>query len=751
MWRTWRASAQSDPDLAQTTAELAQLTQRRVILATVAAYMLWHFVATITWSETLGPTVWLTTIIILLSAAIALRHVTHRWPIAQVVWHVGLGAAITISLVSFREPAVIFLYALLPLMAIITTGLLAGLVVEAGIVILSVWLHYGQPAGVLPSGFAISAIAMGALAGLLGWASSHALFTVTHWSIYSLHQARENMEAAREHRAQLARVVKDLDQAYSRLGRTNASLVAAWRAAEEAERFKAEFVTNVSHELRTPLNLIVGFSEMMLTAPESYDGVQIPGPYRSDLNVIHHNAQHLLALVDDVLDLARIEAGRLGLVKEETDLATLVAEATGMVHDYIAAKGLALHIRVAPDLPRIWLDRLRIRQVLLNLLVNAARFTERGSITLEVRREGQEVITRVTDTGRGIPEHDLPKIFQEFRSTDQPVSTWHSGTGLGLPISKRFIELHHGRMGVESTYLQGSTFWFALPCAAPNGEATEDDTLLRPRLPGTGAAERIVVLVHDDPRISPLLQHCLEGYRVVTHHDVQEGVALACDLTAMALILDASAEVGPLPADLPIIRAHLPSSRRVAAAMGADDLLVKPVSRDELLAAIDRLGRPIQRVLIADDDPDVVRLFHRMLRTRIARENRLQAHNGEEALRLIASERPDLVILDLVMPEKDGLGVLEHMAGDPACAQTAVILVTARGQDYSSLQVRGPVAIARKEPLQFVEFTRMLEGVLGGLTPPWPLPARMAPEPARDPASEPACADTPPPPASSPE
>ena len=366
-------------------------------------------------------------------------------------------------------------------MAIITTGLLAGLVVEAGIVILSVWLHYGQPAGVLPSGFAISAIAMGALAGLLGWASSHALFTVTHWSIYSLHQARENMEAAREHRAQLARVVKDLDQAYSRLGRTNASLVAAWRAAEEAERFKAEFVTNVSHELRTPLNLIVGFSEMMLTAPESYDGVQIPGPYRSDLNVIHHNAQHLLALVDDVLDLARIEAGRLGLVKEETDLATLVAEATGMVHDYIAAKGLALHIRVAPDLPRIWLDRLRIRQVLLNLLVNAARFTERGSITLEVRREGQEVITWVTDTGRGIPEHDLPKIFQEFRSHRSTRVDVAQRYRLWLPISKRFIELHHGRMGVESTYLQGEYLLVRAAFAPHRTEATEDDTLSWPR------------------------------------------------------------------------------------------------------------------------------------------------------------------------------------------------------------------------------------------------------------------------------
>jgi signal transduction histidine kinase/CheY-like chemotaxis protein len=745
MWHTWRASAQDDPDLERTTTELAQLTLRHVVWATTGAYMLWHFLATITWPGTFGPTVWLTTLIVLASCGAALRLLSYHLPLAQIAWQVGLAIAITISLLSFGEPAVVFLYALLPSMAVITSGWLAGLLVEAGIVALLVGIGYGLPASSLPGGYAVGTIAAGGLAALLGWAPSHALYMVTHWSIYSLNQARENMEAAREHRAQLAKVVKDLDQAYFRLERTNASLVAAWRTAEEAERFKAEFVTNVSHELRTPLNLIVGFSEMMLTAPESYDGVQVPGPYRSDLNVIHHNAQHLLALVDDVLDLARIEVGRFSLLKEETDIPTLVTEAAGMVRDYIAAKGLALQIHLDPDLPRIWIDRLRIRQVLLNLLVNAARFTERGSITLEVRADGSDLLVRVSDTGRGIPEQDLPKIFEEFRSTDQPLSTWHSGTGLGLPISKRFVQLHHGRMGVESVYLQGTTFWFALPCAPANGYEDEGSALLRARrLPGTATTERIVVLVHDDPRIGPLLERHLEGYRIVGHPDLQGAAALARDLTALALVVDESVVADPLPAGIPVIRARLPSSRRVAAAMGADDLLVKPVTRAQLLGAIDRLGKPVRRVLIADDDPDVVRLFHRMLRTRVAKEDRLEAFNGEEALRLITGKHPDLVILDLVMPEKDGLAVLEHMASDPACADTAVILVTARGQDYSGLQVRGPIVVDREEPFQFVQFTRVLGGVLGSLAPAWQQPTRTTPEPAADPASAPASADSPP-------
>ncbi len=330
---------------------------------------------------------------------------------------------------------------------------------------------------------------MGGFTVLIGWSSSHALYTVTHWLVYSYNQARENMEKAREHRGQLARVVKDLDQAYHRLERANAALVAAWRAADDAERFKAEFVANVSHELATPLNLIVGFSEMITTAPESYGGVPIPGPYRSDLNAIYHNARHLLALVDDVLDLARIEAGKIALARDWVDLPALIQEAIDMVRDYIAAKGLTLQMQIEQGLPELSLDRMRIRQVLLNLLVNAARFTERGTIRVEAAQQNGEVVLRISDTGRGIPKEDLPKIFEEFRSTEQPVSTWHSGTGLGLPISKKFVELHHGRMGVESIYLQGTTFWFTIPC---DGGQTETGRMMRAHpTRRMGASEKI--------------------------------------------------------------------------------------------------------------------------------------------------------------------------------------------------------------------------------------------------------------------
>jgi signal transduction histidine kinase/CheY-like chemotaxis protein len=623
--------------------------------------------------------------------------------------------------------------------------------VEGLVSALALWLAGESLVQPFPGGYSLGIIAGGALAGVLGWASERTLLTVTQWSLYSFAEAQKNMEEARQQRAQLARVLKDLDQAYYRLQRANTALVAARKAAEEAERFKTEFVTNVSHELRTPLNLIVGFSEMMMTAPESY-GVQLPGPYRSDLNALYHSARHLLALVDDVLDLARIEAGKIALARDEVDMATLVAEATDMVRDYIAAKGLELQVDVSPDLPKLWIDRLRIRQVLLNLLVNAARFTERGWIRVEISRQSEEVLVRVTDTGQGIPAQDMPKIFEEFRTTDQPASTWHSGTGLGLPISKKFVELHHGRMGVESIYLQGTSFWFTLPCA-PGLMARQELSRVDRSQPTIrlGASERIIVVAHEDARVAHLLQRYLDGYRVVGAADAEEGVALAEELEAIALVTDAvTTSLSVPPADVLTVRCPLPSGRRAAMALGADDFLVKPVSRQELWAAIERLGRPVRRVLIADDDPEIVRLFRRMLCTHIPPQDCLEAYNGEETLCLARSEKPDLVLLDLMMPEMDGIGVLERMAADPALADIPVIIVSAKGQDQAGLSLSGTIEVFRAGGFQLGEVVRALEALFSALAPGWRPSDSTEPASAAASVEPPALPGMPPLPASAP-
>jgi len=231
---------------------------------------------------------------------------------------------------------------------------------------------------------------------------------------------------------------------------------------------------------------------------------------------------------------------------------------------------------------------------------------------------------------------------------------------------------------------------------------------------------------------------------------VEEGVALAEDIKAIALMTSADKMPPVPPGKVLIVHCPLPSGRRTAMALGADDFLVKPVSRQELWAAIDRLGRPVRRVLIADDDPEVVRLFRRMLCTRIPVQDCLEAYNGEEALRLVRAERPDLVLLDLIMPGVDGRSVLQHMAADPGLADIPVIIVSAKGQDHASLRLPGPIQISRPEGFQLGEVVRALGAIFNALAPGWHPPDSTEPGLAGVPAASPVSPDMPLPPASAP-
>ncbi len=713
------SSSERDYFVASAT-ELLQTTLRNLILATGGVFLLWIFLASLLWPEEFGWNTLLMMPVIGLTCALPLSLLSRNVVAAQIGWQIGLVFTITLAIYLFQQPEIAFFYALLPLMAVVTVGWQAGVLVESMVIGLVGWTFVNPAMPPLPVSYSLGIITSGILAGLAGWASAHTLLTAIEWYLFSFSQAQKNMETAQQNRAQLAEALKDLDRAYHRLRRSNAALVAARKTAEEAERFKAEFVTNVSHELRTPLNLIAGFSEVMLSSPESYNNVPLPPPYRSDLNAIHHSAQHLLALADDILDLARIEAGKIALSREETELAALITETTGMVRDYIAAKGLELRTQVADDLPSVWIDRLRIREVLLNLLVNAARFTEHGWITIEASQQDELVMVRVADTGRGISAEDLPKIFEEFHSIDQPASTFQPGTGLGLPISKRFVELHGGRMEVESTQLQGTTFLFTLPWSTKPQPDTQEPRLERPQpVVQVKAQERIIVVVHEDPQIASLLHRYLDHCRVVSATDIQAGIAQAEELQAVAVIAALEIELPPSIADRLLINCPLPESRRLAALLGATDLLTKPVSPAELRATITRLNRPIRRILIADDDPDMVRLYRRILRARSPELEFLEAYNGIEALALIQQETPDLVLLDLAMPEMDGEAVLRELAALPHLAGIPVIIASARIEDYLSMQLAGSIQISRSAGFQLGEIVRALEAAVTTLAPGW--------------------------------
>jgi signal transduction histidine kinase len=716
MWQIFRRSGKTDAEYSTVLQDLKQSTGRSIVVSILAVSVIGFFAVVITlpfsWNF------WVVTGCTLASCAASYLLLKRSLWVSHFVLIAGLLAAIALGEVYFSIPEIILLCAFLPMLSAIIVGWQAAIGTEAAIVGLFLVLSGPLLGESFPPPYLLFLITGGALGALLGWSSIRSLFTVVSWSTYHYEQAQTNMQEARRHRGTMAQALKDLDLAYYRLERANAALAAAWSAAEAAEQFKTEFVTNVSHELRTPLNLIVGFSEMMLTSPESYDRLPLPGPYRSDLNSIFQSSQHLLALVDDILDLSRIEVGKIILNRSEVDLAGLVAETSAMVSDYIRTKGLDLQIEVAPDIPVLWIDPLRIRQVILNLLVNAARFTERGWIRVAVGREGESVRVTVSDSGKGIPAPDLPKVFEAFRTTEQPISTWHSGTGLGLPISKKFVELHRGQMGVESLSGEGTTFWFTLPCVQTRMPKVSRVETSAPSVEAA-APERILVVVSDDPHRATLIHRYLPDYRIARVAHLPEGIALAAESHADAILADEIIGAATPVTDVPIVFCPLPSERREAIAMGASDLLVKPIASADLLAAVDRLNRPVARVLIADEDPDLARLFRRVLRGRLEDDQILEAYHGEEVDRLLEAANPDLLILSDALPGMDWRECARRRGKDAPLILTSFTFPT-RSPDSESnlLQVFHPGGFATSESLQIVQ--GILHILAPGRIPPGP-------------------------------
>ncbi len=272
----------------------------------------------------------------------------------------------------------------------------------------------------------------------------------------SAQEASKRAEEARWHRAELHRTLKSLDLAWAQLQRANSELFYAREAADAALRFKSEFAAQISHELRTSLNLVLGFSETMAFSQDAY-GVRLPAPYLRDVMEIHRNSRHLLALIDDVLDLSKLEAGRMGLRREPVDLGSMLCEAADIARPLVERKGLELVLELPQTLPMLMLDRTRIRQVVLNLLSNAVRATAHGRIVVTARSDGSQVIVHVSDTGIGISAEDLVRVFEEFYQSDGAAGST-GAAGLGLAVSKRIVMLHGGRMWAESEVGVGSTF-----------------------------------------------------------------------------------------------------------------------------------------------------------------------------------------------------------------------------------------------------------------------------------------------------
>lgn len=700
---------------------------QRLILAGFVMGVLWYIVESILF-ERVSLRIW-SGAVVLITGALITWQMAKRHPLSVTVPF--FIASITISVLTatwaYGRLTLLF-FLVLPvgvagLLFSPTAGFVAAGLAAAGMLAIS-WLF----SGILPLYLATEIGILNILAALLMWLATYPLHITLHWSWTSYEQALRQREILREQRGRLVRALKDLDLAYHRLEAMAIELERARRAANEARRLKAEFAANISHELRTPLNLIIGFSEMMALAPHTY-GEPLPSAYRSDVQAIYRNAKHLSSLIDDVLDLSQIEAGRMGLVKEEIKITEVIEEAVTAISHLFEVRCLYLKIEVPDDLPPLPADRTRIRQVLINLLSNAARFTEQGGVTISARATEREVIVSVTDTGVGIAEEDIPKVFEEFRQLDGSLRRSANGSGLGLAISKKFVELHGGHIQVESELGKGSTFSFSLPVreeytATPLLPSWETWVLL----PSTKQSKKIIVVVDPQPGTARLFERYLEGYRILHAPDEATVRHLATQYPIYAMVITApSGEPGwlrlcqtheGLP-NVPIVVCTLRSGATIMSVCGATSYLVKPVTREQLLTTLENLGQEVKTLLIVDDEPEVVQLLTRMVQTAPKPYEVLRAYSGEQALTLLRSSRPDAIILDLLMPEMDGYTVLKHIQADEQLQKVPVIVVTAKGQEEEEITA-DLVGITRREGFSVSELMRCLQVSLDALrTPAW--------------------------------
>ena len=467
-------------------------------------------------------------------------------------------------------------------------------------------------------------------------------------------------------------------------------LLSARQVAEAANSAKSQFLANMSHELRTPLNAIIGYSEML--EEDAVDRGH--ADYVPDLQKIRAAGRHLLALINDVLDLSKIEAGKLELYLETFDLSTAIADVATTVEPLVARRNNTLAVRCASDLGAIRSDLTRVRQVLLNLLSNASKFTEHGRITLEAERSGSGVVLRVSDTGIGMTPEQMGKLFEPFAQADTTTSRKYGGTGLGLAITRRFCELMGGDVSVQSDMGRGSTFTVRLPVDAsvPLGEAPVTAAGAPPETAERAPRGTAVLIIDDDPAARAITHRVLarEGYEVIEAADGETGLRLARERRPALITLDilmpgmdgwavlAALKADPDIAAIPVILQTIVEDRNMGFALGAAEYLTKPIERKRLASLVRRHvpNTSAGPVLVVEDDEHTRTLYARTLEK--AGWTVLQAENGRVALERMAAARPALVLLDLMMPEMDGFEFLDVIRQDETRRGIPVVVITAR-------------------------------------------------------------------------
>jgi GAF domain-containing protein/DNA-binding response OmpR family regulator len=459
------------------------------------------------------------------------------------------------------------------------------------------------------------------------------------------------------------------------------------RELEVAGRHKSEFLANMSHELRTPLNAIIGYSEMVQEEAEAL-GAEGLVP---DLKKINSAGKHLLDLINSVLDLSKIEAGKMELYLETFSVPDMVRDIAGVVQPLAEKRSNRLDVRCDEGAGTMRADLTKVRQALFNLLSNACKFTERGTVSLTVGRDstdaGERLTFEVKDTGIGITPEQMTRLFHEFSQADAEVTRRYGGTGLGLALSRRLCRMMGGDISAESEAGRGSTFTIRLPASVtePSAEAAAVGGAARP---ANGTAGTVLV-IDDDATVRDLMERFLdkEGFRVVTAAGGQEGLRLARELRPDAITLDVMmpamdgwAVLSALKSDhelsdIPVIMLTILDARNMGYALGASDHLTKPIDRDRLAAVLKKYRRDLP-VLVVDDDADLRRRLRRLLEQ--DGYSVAEAEHGRDALARLPEISPGLILLDLMMPEMDGFEFVVELRRHEAWRAIPVIVITAR-------------------------------------------------------------------------
>ena len=493
----------------------------------------------------------------------------------------------------------------------------------------------------------------------------------------------------------------------------------------EADRLKSEFLANMSHELRTPMNAIIGFTRLV----HRKTGDLLPLKQRENLEKVEMSANQLLNLINDILDLSKIEAGKMTVSVMPVHLGSLVDACFATVEPMVKKETVRLVKEIPPGLPELTTDQDKLKQVMINLLSNALKFTEKGEVRLSVARENSRVKIAVSDTGIGMPSDALEYIFDEFRQVDGSSTRKHGGTGLGLSITKKLVNLLGGTIDVSSVVNEGSTFTIMLPLEAKKQvvikkpEVTEEEGLT----PGEMRARKVVLSIDDDPNVHILLRENLneEGYYVVGALSGEEGVKKAKEVKPYAITLDImmphkdgwevlnELKADPTTRHIPIIVLSIVDNRELGFSLGAFDYLVKPFDKATILAALERApGVKPNRVLVVDDEPSAVDLITQLLED--DGYHIKGVHSGEEALRSLNEEVPDVILLDLLMPEMDGFEVIQRIREKPTWKDVPIVVVTAKDltdRDWEFLRQRVD-KIIRKSGLEREKLVREVRQLL---------------------------------------